>query len=152
MNAYREVESLTETIRALGNNPRIDPILDEILVKCRAYMEQDQSPWATMLRSSPSRRAMFDLLFRRRGQVVSRSALEDVCVHLDSAENINAKLIDVHMCSLRKTLIGSNFENMIETVWGTGYRLRTEEEGPFLPRPSIRKIDAGKYCNPGLAA
>lgn len=142
MDAYREVENLAETIRALGNNPRIDTILDEILVKCRGYMEKDQAIPCPWLAESPSRRMMFDLLLRRRGQVVSRSSLMDVCFSQVDSEP-SYKIADVHMCHLRAALKGTPYENMIETVWGRGYRLRTEAEGPFIPR--IGKCNGAKF-------
>lgn len=144
MTAYQEVEDLSETVRRHIGPAGIDA-LEQILMKCRGYMEADQNIKLPWLKTSPTRRAMFELLLRRRGQVVSRSALHDVGFHWDDAKNLNPKLADVHICHLRKEIMGTPFENMIETVWGRGFRLRTETEGPFICLPMKGRANAAKF-------
>ncbi|MFO0692386.1 MAG: response regulator transcription factor [Polyangiales bacterium] len=61
-------------------------------------------------------------LCRRPGAAVARSAL--VAQALDESGG-NERTLDVHVARLRKKLGGAG--DRIATVWGIGYRLRTEE-------------------------
>ena len=40
---------------------------------------------------------------------------------------VDERTVDVHMLRLRKALAGTRAENLIETVRGVGYRLRSED-------------------------
>ncbi len=69
---------------------------------------------------------MLELLFLKRGGIVSKeSFLDHLYGGLDEPE---AKIIDVFICKLRKKLdaAGSHLP-VIETVWGRGYRVNTED-------------------------
>lgn len=69
--------------------------------------------------------AMMELLCLRKGSVVSKeSFLDHLYGGIDEPE---MKIIDVFICKLRKKFeeAGVDF-NPIETVWGRGYRIKTE--------------------------
>ena len=69
--------------------------------------------------------AMMELLCLRKGSVVSKeSFLDHLYGGMDEPE---MKIIDVFICKLRKKFeeVGVDF-NPIETVWGRGYRIKTE--------------------------
>lgn len=125
MNAYQEIENLSETIRRYSNHPAISNALDEILLKCRGYMEPDLNSEGKALGLRMSQAAIFDLLLARRGQIVSRNAMLDVSAHYAISEP-EPGIADVHICRLRKKLIGTKYENMIEVVYGAGYRMKPE--------------------------
>ena len=61
---------------------------------------------------------------KHAGQVVTRTMLlENVWeYHFDPQTNV----IDVHISRLRKTL-GPNFDHLIQTVRGTGYRFSNKD-------------------------
>ncbi|RJO63484.1 MAG: DNA-binding response regulator [Myxococcales bacterium] len=68
-------------------------------------------------------RVEFDLLAalaRRAGEAVTRRWLVDSV--LDPDKEGTERTLDVHVSHLRKKL---GIDNLIETVWGIGYRLRT---------------------------
>ena len=69
--------------------------------------------------------SMMELLCLRKGSVVSKeSFLDHLYGGMDEPE---MKIIDVFICKLRKKFdeAGANFDP-IETVWGRGYRIKTE--------------------------
>lgn len=73
-------------------------------------------------------RVEFDLLaalLRRAGEAVTRQWLVDQA--LDPEREGTERTLDVHVSHLRKKLGADNL--IIETVWGIGYRLRTESSG-----------------------
>lgn len=150
MNAYQEVERLLSEISQAAKSPAIIRKTEEISVLCRAYMEPDQAEPFPEVFTTPSRRKMLALLIKRKGQVVSRSALMDCLAHDDFEPD--SRIVDVHICQLRQALINTKYENMIETVWGTGFRFRTEKEGPIIPSPIAGKTNAAKYYNSRIAA
>ncbi len=117
-SAYQEVRALLTQISVAAHTPAIVRASDQIDALCRAYMEPDQAIKGSEFGLSPSRAKMFALLLKRRGQVVSREALLNVCIHQDEPPDI--KIIDVQMSHLRKKLPE---QYRIETVWGVGYRL-----------------------------
>lgn len=122
LSAHQEVERLLTQIRAKANDPAVDRASDQLEVICRAYMEPDQASEGYALGLSTSRARMFDLMLARRGQVVTRSALLDACLHQADAEP-EIKIIDVHMTTIRKKLKGTQYQDKIETLYGVGYRL-----------------------------
>ncbi len=70
-------------------------------------------------------RVEFDLLaalVHRRGEAVTRRWLVDNI--LDPDKDGTERTLDVHISHLRKKL---TVDNLIETVWGIGYRLKTEK-------------------------
>ena len=71
--------------------------------------------------------ALFELLLRRRGKVVSRSEIQ-ARVWEDSFD-LSTNIIDVYINALRKKIDGGDREKLIQTVRGVGYRVR-EPESP----------------------
>jgi DNA-binding response OmpR family regulator len=66
--------------------------------------------------------ALFELLLRRRGKVVSRSEIQ-ARIWEDSFE-LSTNIIDVYINSLRKKIDSGEREKIIQTVRGVGYRVR----------------------------
>jgi two-component system copper resistance phosphate regulon response regulator CusR len=66
--------------------------------------------------------ALFELLLRRRGKVVSRSEIQ-ARIWEDSFE-LSTNIIDVYINSLRKKLDTGERDKIIQTVRGVGYRVR----------------------------
>ena len=66
--------------------------------------------------------ALFELLLRRRGKVVTRTEIQ-ARIWEDSFE-LSTNIIDVYINALRKKIDGGEREKMIQTVRGVGYRLR----------------------------
>jgi DNA-binding response OmpR family regulator len=71
--------------------------------------------------------ALFELLLRRRGKVVSRSEIQ-ARIWEDSFD-LSTNIIDVYINALRKKIDGGDREKLIQTVRGVGYRVR-EPESP----------------------
>jgi DNA-binding response OmpR family regulator len=71
--------------------------------------------------------ALFELLLRRRGKVVSRSEIQ-ARIWEDSFD-LSTNIIDVYINSLRKKIDGGDREKLIQTVRGVGYRLRDAGTG-----------------------
>ena len=66
--------------------------------------------------------ALFELLLRRRGKVVSRSEIQ-ARIWEDSFD-LSTNIIDVYINALRKKLDTGTHEKLIQTVRGVGYRIR----------------------------
>ena len=66
--------------------------------------------------------ALFELLLRRRGKVVSRSEIQ-ARIWEDSFE-LSTNIIDVYINSLRKKIDSGDRDKIIQTVRGVGYRVR----------------------------
>jgi two-component system OmpR family response regulator len=66
--------------------------------------------------------ALFELLLRRRGRVVSRSEIQ-ARIWEDSFD-LSTNIIDVYINALRKKLDSGGREQLIQTVRGVGYRIR----------------------------
>ncbi|MEO8431568.1 MAG: response regulator transcription factor [Acidobacteriota bacterium] len=67
--------------------------------------------------------ALFELLLRRRGKVVSRSEIQ-ARIWEDSFD-LSTNIIDVYINSLRKKIDAGEREKIIQTVRGVGYRVRS---------------------------
>ncbi|HEY6064592.1 MAG TPA: response regulator transcription factor [Thermoanaerobaculia bacterium] len=65
--------------------------------------------------------ALFELLLRRRGKVVSRSEIQ-ARIWEDSFD-LSTNIIDVYINALRRKLDAGERERLIQTVRGVGYRL-----------------------------
>jgi DNA-binding response OmpR family regulator len=65
--------------------------------------------------------ALFELLLRRRGRVVSRSEIQ-ARIWEDSFD-LSTNIIDVYINALRRKLDSGERERLIQTVRGVGYRL-----------------------------
>ncbi len=72
--------------------------------------------------------ALFELLLRRRGKVVSRSEIQ-ARIWEDSFD-LSTNIIDVYINALRKKIDGGEREKLIQTVRGVGYRVREQGAGP----------------------
>jgi two-component system, cell cycle response regulator CtrA len=70
---------------------------------------------------TPTEFGTLELLFMKRGTIVSKSDLLDH-LYIGVAEPA-MKTIDVIVCRLRKKLAAAGSSDMIETVWGFGYIL-----------------------------
>ena len=66
--------------------------------------------------------ALFELLLRRRGKVVSRSEIQ-ARIWEDSFD-LSTNIIDVYINALRKKIDGGDRTKLIQTVRGVGYRVR----------------------------
>jgi len=69
--------------------------------------------------------ALFELLLRRPGKVVSRSEIQ-ARIWEDSFD-LSTNIIDVYINALRKKLDSGDREKIIQTVRGVGYRVRAPE-------------------------
>ena len=72
--------------------------------------------------------ALFELLLRRRGKVVSRAEIQ-ARIWEDSFD-LSTNIIDVYINALRKKIDGGDRPKLIETVRGVGYRVREPGAGP----------------------
>jgi DNA-binding response OmpR family regulator len=71
--------------------------------------------------------ALFELLLRRRGKVVSRSEIQARI--WDDSFDLSTNIIDVYINALRKKLDAGDREKLIQTVRGVGYRVRVPDSG-----------------------
>ena len=69
--------------------------------------------------------ALFEMLLRRQGKVVSRSEIQ-ARIWEDSFD-LSTNIIDVYINALRKKLDSGGRERIIQTVRGVGYRVRAPE-------------------------
>jgi DNA-binding response OmpR family regulator len=72
--------------------------------------------------------ALFELLLRRRGKVVSRAEIQ-ARIWEDSFD-LSTNIIDVYINALRKKIDGGDRSKLIETVRGVGYRVRESGAAP----------------------
>ncbi len=77
---------------------------------------------AEVIRLTAREGALFELLLRRRGKVVSRSEIQ-ARIWEDSFE-LSTNIIDVYINALRKKIDSGERERIIQTVRGVGYRVR----------------------------
>ena len=75
--------------------------------------------------------ALFELLLRRRGRVVSRSEIQ-ARIWEDSFD-LSTNIIDVYINALRRKLDSGDRERLIQTVRGVGYRLTEAGDSPSPP-------------------
>jgi len=74
-----------------------------------------------LIRLTAREGALFELLLRRRGKVVSRSEIQ-ARIWEDSFD-LSTNIIDVYINALRRKLDAGEKERLIQTVRGVGYRL-----------------------------
>jgi two-component system copper resistance phosphate regulon response regulator CusR len=79
-----------------------------------------------MIRLTAREGALFELLLRRRGKVVSRSEIQARI--WEDAFELSTNIIDVYINALRKKIDGGERDRVIQTVRGVGYRLRPSGE------------------------
>ena len=82
--------------------------------------------------------ALFELLLRRRGKVVSRSEIQ-ARIWEDSFD-LSTNIIDVYINALRKKIDGGEREKLIQTVRGVGYRVRDAGAGGRAAGSAMRRI------------
>ena len=70
--------------------------------------------------------ALFELLLRRRGKVVSRAEIQ-ARVWEDAFE-LSTNIIDVYITALRRKIDSGERDGVIQTVRGVGYRVRPSRE------------------------
>ena len=75
--------------------------------------------------------ALFELLLRRRGRVVSRSEIQ-ARIWEDSFD-LSTNIIDVYINALRRKLDSGERERLIQTVRGVGYRLTDPSDSASPP-------------------
>ena len=89
------------------------------------------------LRLGPKEYLLLEFLILKSGTAVSKTACMSHLYGTDEYPEI--KTIDVVLCRLRKRLAPHGLADMIESVWGYGFKLRgpeTERAQP-IPRPSL---------------
>jgi DNA-binding response OmpR family regulator len=116
MDAYQEVRTLLNQIRNLAPNAKVQKATDQLEVLARAHMEP--SPEIPPLGLSRSEGRIFNLLLHKRGKVVQRWSLAEVCA--PDGLDPSLAVVDVHISHMRKKL-PAHFK--IETIWGVGYQL-----------------------------
>ncbi len=82
------------------------------------------------LRLGPKEYLMLELLMLKRGAAVSKAACMNHLYGTD--EYPEAKTIDVVLCRLRKRLAPHGLADMIESVWGYGFKLKDRDEHPAI--------------------
>jgi two-component system cell cycle response regulator CtrA len=118
MNAYQELEKLSEEVRA----GRL-AALDEMLVLAKAYMEPGRVPESYQhLRLGLSEARILSLLVKRRGCALSKEAIHAAC-YFDRPQEPEIDIVDVWVCKLRAKLKGTEDRNKLETIHGYGYRM-----------------------------
>ncbi|HEX9287791.1 MAG TPA: response regulator transcription factor [Thermoanaerobaculia bacterium] len=75
--------------------------------------------------------ALFELLLRRRGKVVSRSEIQSRI--WEDSFDLSTNIIDVYINALRRKLDAGEKERLIQTVRGVGYRLGGPAESAREP-------------------
>jgi DNA-binding response OmpR family regulator len=69
--------------------------------------------------------ALFELLLRRRGKVVSRAEIQARV--WEDAYDLSTNIIDVYINALRRKIDSGERDGVIQTVRGVGYRVRPAE-------------------------
>jgi DNA-binding response OmpR family regulator len=85
------------------------------------------------LRLGPKEYLLLEFLILKTGTAVSKAA----CItHLYGTDDYpEIKTIDVVLCRLRKRLAPHGLADMIESVWGYGFKLRDPELERLMPEP-----------------
>ncbi len=118
-------EELLERVRARLRRPRIERAEVIALGSLRLDLAaRELSREGVALAMTRTELDLLSALARQRGEAVSRRWLVEHV--LDPERDGGARTLDVHMSRLRKKLGDAC---VIDTVWGVGYRLRSEE-GP----------------------
>jgi DNA-binding winged helix-turn-helix (wHTH) protein len=72
-------------------------------------------------RVTPRQWAMLQILWRRRGRLVTKDSFLTLMYGVEADNPPFEKIVDVFVCKLRQRLASTPYS--IETVWGHGYRL-----------------------------
>lgn len=79
-------------------------------------------------------------LFRNYRRIVTKDSIEAV-LPTASAQDRDLKVVDVHICKIRKLMEQHNSDHYIETVWGQGVRMVPRTDARVHSR-SDRKVAA----------
>ena len=104
-----------ETEMQVSQVPRFGPV--ELSSSTREVRVHGQR-----VRVTPKEFSMLELLVRKRGACVSKRALMAYLYHGSRQPEI--KTIDVHICNLRRKLGSAGGGELVESIWGQGYRLQ----------------------------
>lgn len=77
------------------------------------------------LKMRPQQVEIFHVLARKFPHIATREAIVNALWAPDTQPDTGMKAIDVHMCAIRKLLVGTGMS--VDVVWGRGYVLRLEE-------------------------
>ena len=149
LTARDTVENKIEGLDAGADDYLVKPFsFRELLARMRALLRRTETPepgplvfedltyepdsrevvrHGEVVRLTVREGALFELLLRRRGKVVTRTEIQ-ARIWEDSFE-LSTNIIDVYINALRKKIDGGERERLIQTVRGVGYRLR-EAGGP----------------------
>jgi DNA-binding response OmpR family regulator len=151
LTARDTVENKIEGLDAGADDYLVKPFsFRELLARMRALLRRTETPepgplvfddltyepdsrevvrQGEVVRLTVREGALFELLLRRRGKVVTRTEIQ-ARIWEDSFE-LSTNIIDVYINALRKKIDGGERERLIQTVRGVGYRLR--EAGSASP-------------------
>ena len=144
LTARDTVENKIEGLDAGADDYLVKPFsFRELLARMRALLRRTETPepgplvfedltyepdsrevvrQGEVVRLTVREGALFELLLRRRGKVVTRTEIQ-ARIWEDSFE-LSTNIIDVYINALRKKIDGGERERLIQTVRGVGYRLR----------------------------
>ena len=92
--------------------------------------------------------ALLELLARHPGQLFGQDRLIDALWDADFASESN--IVEVYIRSLRRKIDDGRRDGLIETVRGSGYRLRAPEQGAGSgPRQEPADVEPGPVAAPG---
>jgi DNA-binding response OmpR family regulator len=120
------LNELNARLRALlrRNHKELTPLLEQGLLKLdprSCQVTYDDQP----VKLSPKEYLMLELFLRNGQRIYSRKAILDQLWGLD-AELPGEDTVKAHIKGLRQRLRAVGVENLIESVYGLGYRLNTE--------------------------
>jgi two-component system, OmpR family, response regulator len=144
VTASSEPEELVDALEAGADDYMVKPLaIPELVARLHALTRRAAAPrWAPLacgevvldadahqvrvqgqpVRLSPRELALFELLMRRRGQLVQR---DEILAEVFGYQfNPGTNVLDVHVAHLRRKLEGGGVT--IETVRGAGFRLRSD--------------------------
>jgi two-component system OmpR family response regulator len=121
---------LVARLRALDRRARDRPGDDRLAVGDLRLDPQARRAWRgeQELELTPREFALLEAFMRRPGRLLTRAHLLDHA--WDHSFEARSNTVDVHVRSLRDKIDRPFGTESIQTVWGQGYRLRTEEPGP----------------------
>jgi len=144
LTARDTVENKIEGLDAGADDYLVKPFsFRELLARMRALLRRTETPepgplvfedltyepdsrevvrQGEVVRLTVREGALFELLLRRRGKVVTRTEIQ-ARIWEDSFE-LSTNIIDVYINALRKKIDGGEREKLIQTVRGVGYRVR----------------------------
>jgi two-component system cell cycle response regulator CtrA len=96
------------------------------------------------LRLGPKEYLLLEFLILKRGSAVSKMACMN---HLYGTDDYpEAKTIDVVLCRLRKRLAPFGLADMVESVWGFGFKLKEPEVERTPVRGQVAALQTGRVA------